>query len=110
MDYGPLFQWNAELGEGAKDAALARVSSNAGPKFMEAARAVILDRLSGQEVLAEEMRRICEEVGVRPHHHNAWGSLTNQLVKAGVLKDTGRLAKSNSVRSHRRRQPVWKVR
>jgi hypothetical protein len=56
------------------------------------------------------MRRVCEEAGVVPHHHNAWGGLTNQLVRAGILIDTGRLAKSTCVRSHGRRQPIWRVR
>ena len=51
-----------------------------------------------------------EEEGITPHHHNAWGSLTNQLVRAGILVDTGRLAKSKKVSSHARRNPVWKVR
>ena len=104
MTYGPLFDLSASASEAA------RVARNAGTAFMEQAKAVILDRLSGTECLAEEMRRVCEEAGVVPHHHNAWGSLTNQLVRAGVLIDTGRLGKSTSLRSHARRQPIWRVR
>ena len=110
VSLGPLFDWSASASEASRDHAIATVGRNAGTEFMEAAKAVILDRLSGTECLAEEMRRVCEEAGVVPHHHNAWGSLTNQLVKVGILIDTGRLGKSTSVRSHARRQPIWRVR
>lgn len=110
MTYGPLFDFSASASESARDHGIATVARNAGTEFMEQAKAVILDRLSGTECLAEEMRRVCEEAGVVPHHHNAWGSLTNQLVRAGVLIDTGRLGKSTSLRSHARRQPIWRVR
>ncbi len=110
MTYGPLFDFSARASEAARDQAIATVARNAGTAFMEQAKAVILDRLSGTECLAEEMRRVREEAGVVPHHHNAWGSLTNQLVRAGVLIDTGRLGKSTSLRSHARRQPIWRVR
>lgn len=110
MNLGPLFEFSAKASEAARDQAIATVGRNAGSQFMEQAKAVIVERLAGSECLAEEMRRVCEEAGVVPHHHNAWGSLTNQLVKSGILIDTGRLAKSTSLRSHARRQPVWRVR
>lgn len=110
MTYGPLFDFSASASEAARDHGIATVARNAGTEFMEQAKAVILERLSGTECLAEEMRRVCEEAGVVPHHHNAWGSLTNQLVKAGILIDTGRIAKSKRVTSHARRNTVWRVR
>lgn len=107
---GPLFDYSASASEAARDHGIALVGTRAGTAFMEAAKAVILDRLAGQEVLAEEMRRVCEEAGIVPHHHNAWGSLTNQLVRAGILHDTGRIAKSTRITSHARRNTVWKIR
>ena len=110
MSLGPLFDFSASASEAARDRAIATVGANAGPEFMEQAKAVILERFSGTECLAEEFRRVCEEAGIRPHHHNAWGSLTNQLVKAGILIDTGRIAKSTRVTSHARRNTVWRVR
>lgn len=110
MNLGPLFDFSASASEAAKDHAIATVRANAGPEFMEQAKAVILERFSGTECLAEEFRRVCEEAGIRPHHHNACGSLTNQLVKAGILIDTGRIAKSTRVTSHARRNTVWRVR
>ena len=110
MTFGPLFEFSAEASEAARDHALAAVGRNAGPEFHEQAKAVIIERLSGTECLAEEMRRVCEEAGVMPHSPNAWGWLTNRLVRAGILIDTGRLGKSTSVKSHARRQPIWRVR
>ena len=110
VSLGPLFDFSARASEAARDHGIALVGRNAGTAFMEAAKTVIVDRLAGQEVLAEEMRRVCEEAGIHPHHHNAWGSLTNQLVRAGILQDTGRIAKSTRITSHARRNTVWKVR
>ena len=65
--------------------------------------------MPGQEVLAEEFRRVCEARGVTPEHHNGWGALTMALAGAGTITETGRLAKSQSPRSHARKQPVWRV-
>jgi hypothetical protein len=110
VSLGPLFDYSARASEAARDHGIALVGRNAGTAFMEAAKTVITERLAGQEVLAEEMRRACEEAGIHPHHHNAWGSLTNQLVKAGILQDTGRTAKSARITSHARRNTVWRVR
>lgn len=110
VSLGPLFDYSASASETARDHGIALVARHAGTAFREAAQAVILDRLSGREVLAEEMRRVCEEAGIVPHHHNAWGSLTSQLVKAGILQDTGRIAKSTRITSHARRNTVWRVR
>lgn len=109
MSLGPLFDYSAEASQAARDSAIATVGSNAGVTFMEQAKALIVKKLAGAECLAEDMRRLCEEEGIRPHHHNAWGSLTNQLVKAGILIETGRLAKSKKISSHARRNPVWRV-
>ena len=108
MSYGPLF--DAHASQAAKKQVLDAVLNKAGPSFAEAATALIRERLAGKEVLAEDMRSLCEEAGITPHHHNAWGSLTCQLVRAGVLQETGRLAKSRKPSSHARRQPVWRVR
>jgi hypothetical protein len=110
VSLGPLFDFSASASEASRDRAISTVGAHAGPEFMEQAKAVIQQRLSGTECLAEEFRRVCEDAGIKPNHHNAWGSLTNQLVKAGILIDTGRLGKSTSLRSHARRQPIWRVR
>lgn len=93
----------------ARDKAIAQVLGNAGSDWQAEAIRIIRQQLAGQEVLAEAFRTTCEKEGVRPHHHNAWGGLTNALVRAGVIVDTGRVEKSRDPRSHARRQPVWLV-
>lgn len=101
----PLFQ----NGEYLRDKGIETVVSNAGNAWMDRATALIRSRLAGQEILAETFRQLCEEEGIKPHHHNAWGGLTNRLIKQGILIDTGRVAKSSRPSSHARRQPIWKV-
>jgi|688.fasta_scaffold584454_2 hypothetical protein len=101
----PLFQHGEQL----RDQGIKTVVANAGDCWLEQATDLIQTRLAGQEVLAETFRELCEQENIRPHHHNAWGGLTNRLVKQGVLIDTGRIAKSKCPRSHARRQPIWKV-
>lgn len=106
MSLGPLF----DCGEQLRDSAIAQVMENAGESWQLAATQLVRLRLAGQEVLAEDWRLLCEEHGITPHHPNAWGGLTNSLVRAGVIVDTGRIGKSKDPRSHARRQPVWRVR
>lgn len=106
MNLGPLFDYGEQL----RDAAVSQVLENAGDCWKSAATQLIQDALSGQEVLAEDWRLLCEQHGIQPHHPNAWGGLTYSLLRAGVIVDTGRLSKSKDPRSHARRQPIWKVR
>lgn len=102
---GPLFDYGQQL----RDQALSQVTSNAGSAWMDMAANLIQSQLAGREVLAEDFRLLCEQQGVVPHHHNAWGGLTRCLVRRGVLQDTGRLGSSKDPRSHSRRQPIWYV-
>lgn len=95
-----------EAGERARDSALSAVAD---ATWIAEAAAVVQRELAGQEVLAEEFRRVCEAAGVAPEHHNGWGALTMALAKRGTITDTGRLAKSRAPKSHARRQPVWRV-
>lgn len=104
-DMGQL-SLDLEAGERARD----RVLGAAGDEdWIAQASALVVEHLAGQEVLAERFRVVCESHGVGPRHHNGWGALTMALAKAGTITDTGRLEKSTAVRSHARRQPVWRV-
>ena len=98
--------FDLDAGERARDVALAAVG---GSDWIERATAVVRLELAGQEVLAEEFRVVCERHGIGPEHHNGWGALTMALARAGTITETGRLAKSQSPRSHARKQPVWRV-
>jgi hypothetical protein len=98
--------FDLDAGERARDVALAAVG---GADWIERASAVVRAELAGQEVLAESFRLVCERHGIGPEHHNGWGALTMALAKQGTITETGRMAKSQSPRSHARRQPVWRV-
>ena len=98
--------FDLDAGERARDVALAAVG---GADWIERASAVVRAELAGQEVLAESFRLVCERHGIGPEHHNGWGALTMALAKQGTITETGRMAKSQSPRSHARKQPVWRV-
>ena len=57
--------FDLDAGERARDVALAAVG---GSDWIERATAVVRLELAGQEVLAEEFRRVCEARGVTPEH------------------------------------------
>jgi hypothetical protein len=98
--------FDLDAGERARDAGLASVG---GSDWIERAAAVVVRELAGQEVLAESFRVVCERHGIGPEHHNGWGALTMALARAGTITETGRLEKSRAVKSHARRQMVWRV-
>jgi hypothetical protein len=101
--------WSLVSGEQGRDEGMERVLKKAGIKFTEQACEVVRHKLTGAECLAEEFRRVCIEEGVEPHDPHAWGALTNNLARAGVIEKTGRIEKSKDPRSHARLQPVWRV-
>lgn len=109
FSYQPAIDFNTQTGEALKDIALQLVLENAGQDFMDRAAAAVPLFLGGQTVLAEEWRILLAANGIRPHHPNAWGALTNALHKRGVISPTDELAKSKDKRSHARRQPKWFV-
>ena len=93
----------------ARDFNLSRVTANAGSDFRKDAIACILRVWNGREATSEDFRLTCEEQGIVPHHHNAWGGLTMGLKKMGALIETGELRAMKSSRSHARRTMVYRV-
>ena len=85
------------------------MTANAGGDFRKAAIACILRVWAGREATSEDFRLTCEEQGIVPHHHNAWGGLTMGLKKMGALIETGELRAMKSSRSHARRTMVYRV-
>ena len=92
-----------------RDAALRRVMQNADPLWAPNVTKLIKENFAGQEVLAEEWRLLSEERNLYAHSDKAWGALTNNLVRSGVITKTGRRSRSRSRRSHSREQPIWRV-
>ena len=78
-DQGDLFE-----GRRLRDKGIERVGLN-GPEFTGAVTRAIRDSYwQGQEVTAEDVRFRCRELGVIPHHSNAWGGATMKQVKDGL--------------------------
>lgn len=90
----------------ARDLSLAQVSENAGEDFMVNAFVATLDLPDG-EYTGEDIRFAITKTGVVPHHPNAWGAVIMNLVRHGILKDTGKYTKMRSRISHARRTPVY---
>lgn len=44
-----------------------------------------------------------------PHDHHCWGAITNRACKAGVIKFTGKYAKSVSPKTHGHDVKVWRL-
>lgn len=93
---------------GARDAALAQVSHNAGT-FTDAALTALRQFPQGYEGTGEQIRLLIERRGIRPHHPNAWGAVINTAVRRGLLTDTGRMERMNTLKSHARKTSVYKV-
>jgi hypothetical protein len=93
---------------GARDAALARVSDNAGP-WMTYARAAIVAHLpDGWRGTAEDCRVALLRAGVEPpHHHNAWGALIKSCIPL-ILRPTGEWRNMRTEKSHARSTPVYR--
>jgi hypothetical protein len=98
-------------GRAERDAALARVSANAGNDWMAAAFACLLRLERDLDHTGESIRTQLMAMGCPPpHHHNAWGALIRCGITRGVLVDTGRYSQMESRRSHARRTPVYRRR
>jgi len=60
-------------------------------------------------VTGEDVRVLCAEVEIAPHHHNAWGAAINTMVRRGLLVPTGMFTQMKDVRSHARLTRVYRV-
>ncbi len=105
MSQGNLF--DPPPPEDRRDEALDRVGKNAG-RFVDAVRQVV-PQLVGLEVTGEDIRVECGKLGIRPHHHNAWGAVINSLVREEALIFTGREVHMKTSKSHARRTRVYYV-
>lgn len=46
---------------------------------------------------------------IEPRHHNAWGAFTAAMLKAGLIRPTGRVRAAASVKSHARKMLEWEI-
>jgi len=55
----------------------------------------------------EDIRLHCQENVGYPRHHNAWGGLTNSLIKQHVIRPTGHYRSMRDPSSHARSTVIY---
>lgn len=94
-----------------KEIVLDQVGSNAGGWMGAVLLAVsdLADDHPGMTVTGEAIRNLVEAVAGSPHHHNAWGAATAQMVRKGYLIPTGRWVPMTGAKSNARRTPEYRL-
>lgn len=110
----PKLGWTPGIAEQLRDEAIERVNRNADSaskgQFKRRVLAVILHHDFGKEELVwEDIRKVCEEKGIVPHDPNAWGGRCNALMRAGLLVTTGQWKKTRSAKSHATKSQVFRI-
>ena len=59
---------------------------------------------SGREFTADDFRLALLQ---EPEHHNAIGGVFRRALKAGIIRDTGRVRRSELVRAHARKMTIY---
>lgn len=77
------------------------------PSFTERVIGVVTALPFGSEWTGEGIRIRCTDLGVTPHHPNAWGAAVNVVVRKGLLIKTGEYRQMKRVSSHARVNPVY---
>ena len=101
----PHLAFDVDEGRRLRDEGIERVEAQA----FSGAVAGVVRGLGGMHVTGEDIRRICTDRGVTPHHSNAWGGVISGLVRAGQLRATGEYRQMADVRSHARETKVYEV-
>lgn len=101
-------QLNLFEGRAARDAALTKVAANSGT-FIEEALAIIQKLPDSFAGTGEDIRHICFERHVFPHHNNSFGALINTAIKRGLLIPTDRFVQMRDKASHARMTRLYSV-
>lgn len=106
----PLFDWQP-TGPQLRDEGIARVTENAA-SWMDNARAIAVEfcRISDGKLITADVVRdfVAARIG-QPHHFNAWGALSNWMVRQGRLIPTGRIVPSSRASNHAHKNPEYEV-
>lgn len=93
----------------ARNQGAARVLDNAGDPWSEATRRIIT-RLAatGHRFTSDDVRAEAQQAGIpEPHHPNAYGAALLAAAHAGLIIDTGRVARSERPEARGRKVAVW---
>lgn len=100
------------IAEENRDAALARVASNAQPWTADfiARVADLADDFPGVTVTGDTLRRLLIGNGLAPPHHaNAWGAAMALAKRRGLVAETGRWIPMTDPKSNARRTPEYRL-
>lgn len=93
----------------ARDDALDRVTTNAGPWIQACIDALTPEFKRTHPTFTGETLRISLLCKIpEPHHHNAWGALTKTLLHRKIIKPTGRWVSMSTKQSHARATRVYR--
>jgi hypothetical protein len=94
----------------ARDNAQTAVLDNAGVEWRQQVRDYIKGIAPGTELRGEQVRTLCLDRGIKPHHHNAWGAMIKTLVKEGYLEVIdGKFEAMQAKGSHARKTQVYRT-
>ncbi len=102
------FDFSGREARRRRDEGIDRVE-NKGPAFTERVRELVGTLPAGLEISGEDIRLRCEEAGIRPHHHNAWGAAIMSCVRRSLIVRTGELVNCKRPESHARANPRYRV-
>jgi hypothetical protein len=90
-----------------RDEGMERVSSNNESWLEACCRETEKYTLTRAYFTGEDIRFHCSSVVGHPGHHNAWGALTNVLLKREIILKTGHHKPMKAKRSHARMTPIY---
>lgn len=93
----------------ARNQGAARVLEHAGDGWQSDIRRVIYDLASRRlEFTSDDVRAEAQQAGIpEPHHPNAYGAALLAAAHAGLIIDTGRVARSERPEARGRKVAVW---
>lgn len=94
-------------GELFRDEGIERVSSNSGTFISEGLSFISSPSLKPGDYTGEDIRIKLSELGIEPHHCNAWGALIMHAVRKGYITNTGRIRKSKLVQAHAHKATIY---
>ena len=101
---------DARRARALRDAGIAQVTGK-NPRWLEDAIALaggVLRKLE-EPFIGEDIRLALLEAGLSyPHHHNAWGALTQRLKKLGMIVDVPGWRSMKTPNSHSRKSPLYR--
>lgn len=76
-------------------------------ELQTAARKAALKTKAGRTITGEQIRQRCESQNIFASAPSAWGNVIGNLIRQGILENTGETARMTSPQARGRRSPVY---